>query len=455
MSITFSNTIKCSGNAAYSPNDKYFAVTRSLDLLIYETATLKQVNKFSFCDYIEKIQWSNDSNLILIGLFKRGIVEVKQIKKPEWICRLDDGLIGISSAIFSPDSRNVITVSENNIKMTIWSLSNKTTSYIPFPKFSKKGIAFTSNGNFMALAMKSTTQDEIAVYYLGNWSPLSKFQTKTEDLQDIKWSYDNSSILVLESPLLCKVLVYTPVGDLLYEIEPYQFKLGIRNLSLSPNGRFITLGCYDQSTKIYNNISYTLIKNFEHNDQNECFNNNKVNYFKEEGIGKSQYVTLNPPVKVENILPHFSDTKPKIGIRKIEYSYDSNFMATKNDNMPNVLFIWEMMGMNLHTVIIQSKEIVDFKWSPTFHILFIVTGNNKLYYFTLDSIFVADLPSTFLPTEIKWNSNGNKFMLKDNNFMVIGDFDSGYNQEEEEINNEENQPNQEEENKNNDNIPVQ
>ena len=56
MSITFSNTIKCSGNAAYSPNDKYFAVTRSLDLLIYETATLKQVNKFSFCDYIEKIQ---------------------------------------------------------------------------------------------------------------------------------------------------------------------------------------------------------------------------------------------------------------------------------------------------------------------------------------------------------------------------------------------------------------
>ena len=178
--FVFTNTIKCSGNAAYSPNDKYFAVTRSLDLLIYETATLKQVNKFSFCDYIEKIQWSNDSNLILIGLFKRGIVEVKQIKKPEWICRLDDGLIGISSAIFSPDSRNVITVSENNIKMTIWSLSNKTTSYIPFPKFSKKGIAFTSNGNFMALAMKSTTQDEIAVYYLGNWSPLSKFQTKTE-----------------------------------------------------------------------------------------------------------------------------------------------------------------------------------------------------------------------------------------------------------------------------------
>ena len=46
-------------------------------------------------------------------------------------------------------------------------------------------------------------------------------------------------------------------------------------------------------------------------------------------------------------------------------------------------------------------------------------------------------------------------MLKDNNFMVIGDFDSGYNQEEEEINNEENQPNQEEEDKNNDNIPVQ
>ena len=433
MSITFSNTIKFSGEASYSPNEKYFAISRSLEFLIYETATLKPIQKHSFCDYIEKIQWSPDSTLILIGLFKRGVVEIKQIGKPEWICRLDDGLIGISSAIFSPDSRNVLTVSDNNIKMTIWSLTTKTTSYISFPKFSKKGISFTSNGNFMALALKESTQDEVGIYFLGNWSSIGKFATKTQDLQDVKWTFDNSSIIVIDSPLVCRLLVYTPLGDLLWQIEPYQYKLGIRNLFLSPNGKFISLGCYDQSVKVYNNISYTLITNFDHTSKTECFNNNKVNYFKEEGIegfgGKSKYITVNPPVEVTNKMPHTTDVRPKMGIRKVEYSYDSAFMATKNDNMPNTLFIWEMMGMNLHTVIIQLREITDFKWSPNYHILFILSGCSNLYYFTLDSIYVAELPVTFTANEVIWNKNGRKFILKDPNFMIIGDFYSGEDEE--------------------------
>ena len=427
MFLNFSNPIKYSGKAVYSPNDKYFAISKSLDLIVYDTLTLKQIQKFSFSDYIEHIEWSKDSSLILVGLFKRGIVEVKQLLKPEWMCQLNEAIVGITYAYFAPDSRSVITICNNNLKMSIWSLVNKTISYIPMPKFAKKGVAFTPNGHFMALAIHTNLNDSIGVFYVGNWTQLHKFITKCEDLQDVQWSYDNSTLIVTDTKLVCRVFIYTPTGDLVNVIEPYKYKLGIRNARLSPNGRFIGIGCYDQSVKMYYNISYTLVNEFFHNDVSECFANKKVNYFKEETVdgyygGKTKYISVEPPIEIKSTSPMTNDANPKMGVHKMEFSYDSNFLATRNENTSNVLFIWELMGMNLHTVIIQLKDITDFKWCPNQHVLFILTGTSKLFYFTLDSIFVMGLPMNFTANTIHLNSDGRKFILNDPDYMIVGNF---------------------------------
>ena len=426
MFLNFSNPIKYSNKAVYSPNDKYFAITKSLDLIIYDTLTLKQLHKFSFSDYIEHIEWSKDSTLILIGLFKRGIVEIKHLVNPEWHCRLNEGIAGITHAYFAPDSRSVLTICNNNLKLSIWSLVNKTITYIPMPKYAKKGVSFTSNGHFMALAIQTTPNDSVGVFYVGNWTQLHKFTTKCEDLQDVQWSYDNSTLLITDTKLVCRLYIYTPTGDLVNVIEPYEYKLGIRNVKLSPNGRFIGVGCYDQSVKMYYNVSYTLINEFYHNDVDACFANKKVNYFKEESVdsyygGKTKYVSVEPPIQfVKSTLPMTNDVNPKMGVNKMEYSYDSCFLATRNDNTMNVVFIWELMGMNLHTVIIQLKDVTDFKWSPNKHVLFILTGTSKLFYFTLDSIFVMELPTNFTANTIQLNSDGRKFILNDPDYMIVG-----------------------------------
>lgn len=424
MSISFSNPIKFSGEATFSPNHKSFAITRGLDLRIYDAASQRLINKYTFCDYIEKIQWSQDSNLIMICLFKRGIVEVKQMKKPDWICKVTEGVAGIAHAFFSPDSRNIMTVCNNNIKLTVWSLTTKTTIRISLPKFAKKGISFTSKGNFMALALRTSPKDSIGIYYLGNWTQINKFDVISNDLQDIKWTYDNSSILIWDNPMVCKLYVYSPVGDLLEQIEPYQLKLGIKSCQLSPNGRIISLGCYDQSVRLYNNVSYTLITALDHS---QCeLNLDKVNYFVEEriDINQTKYVTAKPPVALQSTMPKSSDIFPKMGIKRIEFSFDSNFMATKNDNMKNVVFIWELFELNLFTVIVQLNNVVDFKWSPKQNVLFIVTDNNKLYHYNLEAIFVTDLPDNFRANEIVLNSIGSKIILKDPDYMILVDYQS-------------------------------
>ena len=425
--LTFSNKRKYSGNIAFSPNSKYFAISKGIELIIYDNQSLKPFQNYSFCDFIEDIQWSKNSKLILIGLYKRGRCEIRNIDNQEWFCVINEGIQGMKYSLFSPDSLHVLSICEYNIKLSIRSLVDKSLLYINYPKFAKKGLSFSSKGNFMALAERIDAKDIIGVYYVNKWSCIKKFESLTEDLQDVKWSYDNSSLLIPDTPTACRLLVYSPLGELITNIELYQFKLGIKNIDISPNGHYICLGLFDQTLRIFNNISYTCVTIFEHEKQ--LLNDISVNYYKEEIInseGETKYIQLKPPIDIKkyNIYTKGSnlsnDKLPRIGIGKMAFSYDNIFLTTKNDNMPNILFIWDLNQMNLQTVLIQSNEVTHFQWAKNQNILFISTNNNKLYYFSLDSCSILQLVPDFQNKSLIFSPNGKKMMVKDtNNFIMV------------------------------------
>ena len=423
--LTFSNKRKYSGNIAFSPDSKFFAINKGLEIIIYDNKNLKQYQNFTFCDFVEDIQWSNNSKLILIGLYKRARCEIRNIENPKWYCSIDEGIQGMKYSLFSPDSLHILSICDHNIKLSIRSLVDKSLLYINFPKFSKKGLSFSSKGNFMALAERKNAKDLIGIYYINNkWSCIKKFYPETEDLQNVKWSYDNSAILIPDSPTLCILYIYSPLGDLINKIELYKYKMGIKSLNISPSGHYICLGLYDQSLRIFNNISYTCVTIFEHNF--DILNNNTVNYYKEEIMnkdGETKYIQLKPPIDLinENILKNIKNNNTtKIGISKMAFSFDNYFLATKNDKMPNILFIWDLNQMNLQFVLIQINEVVHFEWGKKDNILFISTNNNKLYYFTLDSCKILQLPKDFNNKSLIFSPDGTKMIMKDiNNFIMV------------------------------------
>ena len=425
--LTFSNKRKYSGNIAFSPDSKYFAISKGLELIIYDNKYLKPYQNFSFVDFIEDIQWSKNSKLILVGLYKRARCEIRSIENPKWYCSIDEGVKGMKYSLFSPDSLHILSICDHNIKLSIRSLVDKSLLYINFPKYAKKGLSFSSKGNFMALAERNEARDYIGVYFVNKWTCIKKFLTQTEDLQDVKWSYDNSALLIPDTPTLCILYIYSPIGDLISKIELYQYKMGIKSMDISPNGHYICLGLYDQSLRIFNNISYTCVTIFEHDK--EILNDIKVNYYKEEILnneGETKYVQIKPPIDLrnENILKnknnYINDKVPKIGISKMAFSFDNYFLATKNDKIPNILFIWDINQMNLQFVLIQLNEIVHFEWAKNKNILFISTNNNKLYYFTLDSCKILQLSKDFNNKSLIFSSDGKKMMIKDtNNFIMV------------------------------------
>ena len=217
--LTFSNKRKYSGNIAFSPDSKYFAISKGLELIIYDNKSLKPYLNYTFIDFIEDIQWSKNSKLILVGLYKRARCEIRNIENPKWYCSIDEGVKGMKYSLFSPDSLHIISICEHNIKLSIRSLVDKSLYYINFPKFAKKGLSFSTKGNFMALAERNEAKDYIGVYFVNKWVCIKKFLTQTEDLQDVKWAYDSSALLVPDSPTLCVLYVYSPIGDLISKIE--------------------------------------------------------------------------------------------------------------------------------------------------------------------------------------------------------------------------------------------
>jgi hypothetical protein len=170
----------------------------------------------------------------------------------------------MSYARFSPDSRRVLTISEFNVRLTIWSLIDRSTCYISYPKYADKGLSYTSNGYFMALAERKDTKDYVGIYYVGDWTIVSHFAVETFDLQDLMWSKDNTAIIVWDSVLECKFSIYSPTGNHIITHTPYDMNLGIKSVGISHNGHYLSVGFYDQTVRLYNHISWKMIIDLQH-----------------------------------------------------------------------------------------------------------------------------------------------------------------------------------------------
>lgn len=388
---------------------------------------LKIHQKFIFPTSISQVSWSPDSTLILLAFYKTGICEIKSIQNDEWNCTINESQSGVIYSRWTPDSRKVLIFNDFSVRMSIWSLIDKSTVYINSPKYPDKGISFSSNGYFMALAERDKSKDSIGIYFVGDWSLVSHFNTDTYDLADIAWSKDNTSIIVWDCELECKQLVYSPTGNLLSSYEAYTGQLGIRNFVLSSNGLSLAVGYNDNILRLFNTKSWKLVSELNHNILNITPDMGIVVFREEEISAKkkySKYIEVQLPYKIQ---PPLGSTMTKgIGgaIDKIEYSYDSNYLATKSEAIPNILYIWQVNSLKLFTIIIQLKPIKDFKWSPKENMLLMVTENAKMYTFTLNNIYivelVSDLSNTFGALKILWNSDGKNFIVSDKKQMIIG-----------------------------------
>ena len=133
---------------------------------------------------ISHLNWSSDSTLILVGVEKRGTVFARNVFDTEWGCKIDEGMAGMIHCRWASTDRHVLTISHCKLRLTVWSLTDKTIQFIPSPKHDNRGIDFSPNKKLMAVLQKPNPEmidalgsqgDTIGIYEVksvGKWTCL-------------------------------------------------------------------------------------------------------------------------------------------------------------------------------------------------------------------------------------------------------------------------------------------
>lgn len=280
----------------------------------------------------------------------------------------------------------------------------------------------------------------MSVFALESWEMLAHFQVKTEDLAIIKSSPDCTHFCVIDSSMFCKVCVYSLDGRCLTEFSPYSNALGIKSCQWSPAGQLLAIGAYDQKIRLLNHLTWSVIVDFEHTQNIDSKNvdifvevESKPNFGKDFEIyldkfqnnhsSSSKYETKKVPYAVPIRKPNPKEPDPKIGISQMSFSSNSAHLASKNDNMPNTLWIWDVKKTRLSTVLTQLNEVKNFAWDPFQPRLALCTGSNKIYIWSaeIEGCSSVDLPSeiSFSVRSLKWNANGTSIILCSNTHFCV------------------------------------
>ncbi|KAB2053718.1 hypothetical protein ES319_A12G206800v1 [Gossypium barbadense] len=432
--MEFTEAYKQTGPCCFSPNARYIAVAVDYRLMIRDTLSFKL---FSCLDKISYIEWALDSEYILCGLYKRPMIQAWSLTQPEWTCKIDEGPAGIAYARWSPDSRHILTTSEFQLRLTVWSLVNTACVHVQWPKHGSKGVSFTKDGKFAAICTRRDCKDYINLLSCHSWEIMGVFAVDTLDMTDIQWSPDDSAIVIWDSPLEYKVLIYSPDGRCLFKYQAYESGLGVKSVSWSPCGQFLAVGSYDQMLRVLNHLTWKTFAEFMHlstvrapccaavfKEVDEplqldmsglCLDDDFMGGSDAPGGHfKVRYEVMEVPITFPFQKPPADKPNPKQGIGLLSWSNDSHYICTRNDSMPTALWIWDIRHLELAAILVQKDPIRAAAWDPISTRLVLCTGSSHLYMWTPSGAYCVSNPlPQFSITDLKWNSDGSCLLLKD------------------------------------------
>ncbi|PIK58350.1 putative WD repeat-containing protein WRAP73 [Apostichopus japonicus] len=393
--MNFSDLFKQNGHLCrFSPNGSFLANVAQYRLVVRDIKTLQIVQLYTCLDAIQQIEWSSDSRFILCGMYKRGMVQVWSLEQPEWTCKIDEGSAGLKAVRWSPDGRHILTTADFHLRITVWSLVNKSVSYIKYPKDCKQGIHFTKDGKYMALAERRDCRDYVSVFVCNTWQLVKHFATETQDLSGLEWSPDGSVLCVWDSLLEVRILNHITWKTVVEHSHPHVME----------NPAVVVYKEVEQRAQVHQQ----LIPGYHGN----------LPVF----AAQSKYDVLEAcPIEVPVLKPDPDKANPKIGISLLAFSSDNKYLATKNDNMPNALWIWDVQKLCQTVLMLQVGNVKCAKWSPVQTQLALCTGNNKLYLWSPAGSVSVEVPTeaSFQVHKIQWHPEGGVLLLSGKEQMCL------------------------------------
>jgi len=296
------------GHVLFSPDGRLVAAAAMYRLVVRDARTLEIVHVFACVDRIDMLEWSCDSKYVLCGLFARGLAQVWSVDPDEadWHAKIDEGPLGLAHVRWAPDGRHVLATSDFRLRVTVWSLVDRSVSYLQYPKFAKEGLSFSADGRQMALAHRRDGRDsvgcsqplgegrgggeggegrggarpppeqpgrprraQVQLVQTEGWAVSLRFEVASRDLADLRYApRGDTTLCVLDGLLEPQALVYRE-GLLLAtcRLQPGpegSSHLGPKALSWSPAADLLAVCGHDERVRLLHRGSWAHVGDLQH-----------------------------------------------------------------------------------------------------------------------------------------------------------------------------------------------
>ncbi|VDL60324.1 unnamed protein product [Hymenolepis diminuta] len=334
-------------------------------------------------------------------------------------CHIDASeYLGIQDAFWTPDSQNIMVLSELSAFFTVWALSNQWITTLSSPKNSNSSFAFSPDGRFLSMLEMVNGKDILHFYDTedSNWCRFLSASLPTRDAESVHWSPNGRYIIVFDSYLYDSIAILNSDGTTLHSLNLYsenfgnnpasRFALGIRSFHWAPSGHILAVGRYDNSCLLYNHANWKILAELKHpldkpidpilgldrsGDVIEArfarsllVKPHKVAIYIER-LSKEQpyygpplltstraeevkdaYIISKLPYTVKSVKVDPKKSNPMIGVGLCLFSPNGRYLVTRVENAPHAIWVWSIgsLHISLEGLLCHSSAVTCVQWDP-------------------------------------------------------------------------------------------
>lgn len=398
---------------SFSPNSLYLAALSSKSSIkIIECSTLQEVRQITCAGDISSIEWSPDSELLLVLMQNLNSIQVYFVKQTKQMqnqltasyASLSGGIIDTESVSWSPDSQCVLIYGYQACTLSIWDITHHFIKRLPSPKNSESSVSYSPDTKFIAILTHENGKDILEIIDSQSYRRKMSFVLSTLDCRSLQWTSDSRIVYIIDSISHHLLQIVNIQTQDIFDHSAYDGFLGITVARASGNSKIIAVGGFDNYIRLLlkNDKKWTVLTELLH--ETSFQNQQSATIYIENG---SQF-DLGDPAQLK-----LKDSGEK-GIKDLKWAPGDKYLASISSQTPSALFIWNEETISLAFVIIFLSPIVKFEWSSKEESLLITTGSGfiTLWSPSKDPVMIHSTDLMRVQDFI-WGSNGQTFAVID------------------------------------------